>query len=240
MVWRTTDGGETWMSAKVGERGASVVSLAMHDDSVGVAGLAGYWNFAPQFARTVDGGATWQTLPAVKPDQAWAAAFVPGSTKAWMAGVNTVACSRDNGISWVLEQTESFTGNLNAISFSDSANGWVTTDSGNILRYHDLSATTAVKHEGIGTLPVQTRLEQNYPNPFNPNSNIRYQISDLRHVELVVYDLLGRKVKTLVNEVKQPGTYTVQFDAAGLSSGVYFYKLIAGSFVATKKLLLMK
>jgi hypothetical protein len=88
--------------------------------------------------------------------------------------------------------------------------------------------------------PAQFLLLQNYPNPFNPNTNIKYQIPGANHVTLKVYDVLGREVATLVKEVKQPGTYTAQWDASGVASGVYLYRLQAGSFVETKKLLLLR
>jgi D-alanyl-D-alanine carboxypeptidase len=102
------------------------------------------------------------------------------------------------------------------------------------------------------TFPNEYALEQNYPNPFNPNSEIRYHLpaltnserqagmSEFRHVRLAVYDLLGREVAVLVNESKAPGTYQVTFDASGLASGVYLYRMSAGSYVTTHKMLVMK
>jgi sugar lactone lactonase YvrE len=83
-------------------------------------------------------------------------------------------------------------------------------------------------------------LEQNYPNPFNPSTSIQYQVPSISNVSLKVYDVLGNEVSTLVNEEKPAGSYEVSFDAAGLSSGIYFYKLQAGSLVETKKMILMK
>jgi hypothetical protein len=80
----------------------------------------------------------------------------------------------------------------------------------------------------------------NYPNPFNPKTEIRYQVAGVSDVKITVYDLLGREVAVLVNEKKQPGSYEVQFDASKLASGVYIYRLQAGSFVQTKKLLLIR
>ncbi len=234
LVYRTTDGGDIWSTAAVGT--GPVTALAMHDDSVGIACT---WGEPPSFARTTDGGATWQTLSAVKPDRAWAAAF-PFGSKAWVAGLSTVACSPDHGASWVLERTEPFSGNLIAISFSDSANGWIVTDLGEILRYHDCSDGTVVWVRPEGKLPVQTLLLQNYPNPFNPTTVISYQLPAVSKVELAVYDVLGRKVSTLVNEVEGPGAYTVEFDATDLASGVYFYQLKARDFVQTRKLLVLK
>ncbi len=96
-------------------------------------------------------------------------------------------------------------------------------------------------------------LLQNYPNPFNPNTKIRYTIQtppsssplakgryEAGFVTLKVYDILGTEISTLVNEYQQPGTYEVEFNAGELSSGIYFYKLQAGGFMSTKKLILLK
>jgi hypothetical protein len=94
--------------------------------------------------------------------------------------------------------------------------------------------------ESQSGLPTSFALSQNYPNPFNPTTAINYQLPTQRHVTLVVYDMLGREVATLVNEFKHPGAYTVQWDGSGLASGVYFYRLSAGSFVQLKKMLLLK
>ena len=88
--------------------------------------------------------------------------------------------------------------------------------------------------------PIQFQLDQNYPNPFNPTTMITYQIPDAGLVSLQVYNLLGEVIATLVNEEKSIGTYDVEFDAAGFPSGIYFYKLQTGSFVETKKMILLK
>ncbi len=84
------------------------------------------------------------------------------------------------------------------------------------------------------------KLEQNYPNPFNPSTTINYSIPSSSFTQLKVYDVLGNEVSTLVNEEKIAGTYEVGFNAEKLTSGVYFYKLTAGSFISTKKMLLLK
>ncbi|MFH1196119.1 MAG: T9SS type A sorting domain-containing protein [bacterium] len=83
-------------------------------------------------------------------------------------------------------------------------------------------------------------LQQNYPNPFNPTTVISYQLSVISPVQLKIYDVLGNEVGTLVDEVKEPGVYQAEFDASNLPSGVYFYKLVAGDFVQTKKMMLVR
>ena len=92
-----------------------------------------------------------------------------------------------------------------------------------------------------GALPGQFQLDQNYPNPFNPATVIGFQISRSSQVELIVYNILGERVATLVNGVKSPGAYQVKFDASRFSSGVYFYRLLAdGALLETRKMMLLK
>ncbi len=105
------------------------------------------------------------------------------------------------------------------------------------------SFTTGDQVTGVSRtedVPVRFALSQNYPNPFNPTTNIGYRIANAGFVSLKVYDVLGREVRTLVNEVKKPGSYEVGFDAGNLPSGVYFYRLQAGDVSITKKLVLVK
>ncbi len=89
-------------------------------------------------------------------------------------------------------------------------------------------------------IPLKYTLEQNYPNPFNPNTIIQYSLPVKQKVKLFIYDILGRKVQTLVNQVQNAGKYTLDFNASNLSSGVYFYQIKTDNFVQTKKMLLLK
>jgi hypothetical protein len=88
--------------------------------------------------------------------------------------------------------------------------------------------------------PKEYTLYQNYPNPFNPTTTIKYQIPELSFVIIKVYDVLGNEVVTLVNEEKHTGIYEVEFDGIGKPSGIYFYRLVAGSFLATMKMVVVK
>ncbi len=94
-----------------------------------------------------------------------------------------------------------------------------------------------VRNEAV---PAEYQLEQNYPNPFNPTTVIEYQLPSQGHVSLLVYDVLGREVTTLVNEQQSSGKYSVQFNALSLSSGVYFYRLISGNGIEIKKMQLIR
>ncbi len=101
-----------------------------------------------------------------------------------------------------------------------------------------------IQPTGVGIpdtkLPTDFSLEQNYPNPFNPSTTIRYSLPSSANVKLSVYDLLGREIATLLNEVQSAGWKEVPWNASGFSSGIYFYKLQAGSYVGVKKLMLLK
>lgn len=94
--------------------------------------------------------------------------------------------------------------------------------------------------EENGTIITEFNLQQNYPNPFNPSTTIKFSIPASGFVTLKIYDILGKEVSTLVNENKTSGVYQVSFNAAGLSSGVYFYELKMENFVSVKKLILTK
>ena len=89
-------------------------------------------------------------------------------------------------------------------------------------------------------IPKEWTLKQNFPNPFNPVTHLEFGISDLEFVSLKVYDVLGNEIKTLVNEMKSPGVYNVEFDGSNLSSGMYFYKITAGEFSEVKMMTLLK
>ncbi len=100
------------------------------------------------------------------------------------------------------------------------------------------SRVTGVQEQPAGSSPEGFALEQNYPNPFNPTTGIRFQTSGISPVRLAVYDILGREVAVLVNGRVAAGTHEVRFDASKLSSGVYFYRLTAGGYTATKAMVL--
>ncbi len=101
--------------------------------------------------------------------------------------------------------------------------------------------TTGVPHGNFKQpQPENFRLGQNYPNPFNPTTHFRFTIADFGLVTLKVYDVLGRKIATLVNERKSPGTYEAIFDGSKLTSGIYFYQLRSGNFISTRRMVLLK
>ena len=108
-----------------------------------------------------------------------------------------------------------------------------------LVRLMAIPLTVSVQ-ESSRTYPVSFSLEQNYPNPFNPSTTIRYGLSHASMVQMSVYNTLGQKVAQLVNGEQEVGLHELRFDGGGLASGVYFYRIQAGSFVETKKLELVR
>ena len=105
-------------------------------------------------------------------------------------------------------------------------------------RYNMTNNPVFVEH--LSSPPKEYELAQNFPNPFNPATTIRFTIPEAGNVKLKVYNLLGQEVKTLVNEYREAGAYTINFDASNLNSGMYIYKIEAGSFTQTRKMTLIK
>lgn len=102
----------------------------------------------------------------------------------------------------------------------------------------DISSFTGI--EDLGDIPTEFKLSQNYPNPFNPTTTINYSVPEQSHITLKIFDALGKEVTSLVNELKAIGNYSVEFNAANLTSGVYFYQIKADHYIQTKKMILLR
>ena len=157
------------------------------------------------------------TTPIASGTAPFTGTFIPSSPLSSLNGVPV------NG-SWVLTITDNATG-----------------DTG-LLKAWCIQVTYQSLVGGIQTIEIPNyfSLAQNYPNPFNPTTSIKYSVPTAVNVSLKVYDLLGKEVATLVNEMKQPGFHTADFNASNLASGIYFYRIDAGEFTSVKKMMLVK
>ena len=126
---------------------------------------------------------------------------------------------------------------MRGVSFTDTNNGTVVGSGGKILR--TTNGGTFVNQKS-SEIPKGFTLYQNYPNPFNPTTNIRFEVPRTSLVKLIVYDILGREVATLVNEKLGAGSYEVDWSGSGYPSGVYFYRLETEEFIGVKKMILIK
>lgn len=141
----------------------------------------------------------------------------------------------DSSVSFTWISREGVFLNVGPVS-ANPGNGSIPVQS---VSYSYVTAATGIAR-GETSLPDNLVLQQNYPNPFNPSTTISYQLPAFSAVTLRVYDVLGKEVATLVEGVQQAGSHTVVFDGSSLRSGVYFYRIQAGSFQATRKLMLIK
>jgi hypothetical protein len=126
-----------------------------------------------------------------------------------------------------------------SVKFIDANNGMAVGSNGTILRTTN-GGITFIGNDNNKTIPKEFVLAQNYPNPFNPTTTINYSIPKAGQVKLTIYNTIGSKVATVVNEYKPAGNYSVKFIVSNLASGIYLYKLESGNYSAAKKFILLK
>jgi len=149
-----------------------------------------------------------------------------------------VIISDDNGLSWTRVSTGIENQNVYSLNVKDSIlYAGVNVDG---VWARPLSEIITGISKGPITVPNYFSLEQNYPNPFNPSTKIRYSIAQPGLVTLKIYDVLGNEIERLVSEEKPVETYEINWNAANLPSGVYFYQLKAGEYTSAKKMILLK
>ena len=209
------------------------------------------------YKRSTNGGTSWtgdtdlvnSTASAINPSLA-----VSGSAVhiAWFDARNTnmqiyYKRSTNGGNAWETDTRLTNTDSNSVVPSIATAGSivhivWFDNRDGNYEIYYKRNPTgNPIGIQNISSeIPDKFKLEQNYPNPFNPTTKIKFDVVRLGNVKIVVYDVMGREVQTLVNESLKPGTYEASFDGSSLNSGVYFYKISAGEFSQTKKMLMIK
>jgi len=229
---KTTDGGATWPGT--GSDLTYVQVLKFYDGQLGIAASE------PQLFRTTNGGDLWQTFGGG--GRGWGSdiEFVPGNpAKVWYTNGEKLFFSGDTGKTWTVQEFTLSNIVGRDIVIPNESCGWFICDNGHVYRTITPDRVTTGIESAPG-LPLAYRLSQNYPNPFNPSTTIRYGLPHKSIASLIVFNTLGQQVATLVQGEEEAGYHEVRFDASSLSSGVYFYRLQAGGFVQTRKLLLIR
>jgi hypothetical protein len=235
-VYRTTDGGNSWSFTTLPQgTGFNINLAAFNANDVFVM----MQQAAPTVRRSTDGGVTFvnptpglSTIPT-------AIAARPNTNELYVTTSNSILKSTNGGNTWETEAIPPNITGLNFLIFANARHGWACGANGMIVKYQP-AAPLSVAPNVSSEKPSSFKLAQNYPNPFNPATTITYQLPTFSDVKLEVFDVLGRKVASLVNATQPAGTYSVNFNASHLASGIYFYRLQAGSFVETKKMMLVK
>ncbi len=195
------------------------------------------------FFKSTDMGASWLPLPS--PQKSTVAMKMINTTTGYLTSLRgNVLKTTNGGVSWNVKKLYT-NGQLRSIVAFDTNNIWVAGDNGLIISTVGGGVITGITSDNTNIFPQNYLLSQNYPNPFNPQTKIKFDVpanvkGQTSNVKLIIYDLLGREVTTLVNEELKPGTYEADWDGSNYSSGVYFYKIISEGFVETKKMVLMK
>ena len=260
VIVRTTDGGLTW-DKEAFPAVDNFTDLSFSHPSVGYAvGVSA--EFRAVVYKTSNSGESWHPVSLLSDTTLLEVVrFLPGTDEGIIAGEQLVPDTLDmkiaqpfsarttkGGVAWVNEDLPGdsiWTVLVGADLLSPGQAYLAGGDGGRgvMYRFHGdgtVSVSTTREHS-----PARFELFQNYPNPFNPKTEIRSQLSEGRHVRLVVYDLLGREVAVLVDEWRAAGSYRDTFSSSGgnrggLASGIYIYRLIAGSFVASRQMILLR
>ncbi len=250
-LYKTTDNGTNWDDITQNLENSSIImtvyALIQTKDGSLLAGT----NWGIQ--RSTDGGATWKTasnvtiseFPMTSADEIGAKTFAKNSKGELFAGTGQygILYSNDDGQSWksinagYQSMYGDYFGSIIKLSVDKNDNLYAASSTGGIYKaeYHDTPLEKLPNEK-----PIAIELGQNYPNPFNPTTNIPIKLAQSGKVKLTVFDVLGRRVATLVDGTMRAGIHQIIFDAGRLSSGVYFYRLQANGKVLIHKMLLLK
>ena len=229
LIVKTTNGGDNWTSITSGTTN-ELRSIFFATNTIGY--IAGRYG---TFLKTTSSGNNWFSLPTGNSYSYWSVCFT--SIDTGYISSNVIYKTINGGINWETQTVPSSVP-LNSICFAGLDTGFVAGNSGVILKTVTGGTTDIAKVSN--EIPNEFVLFQNFPNPFNPTTTIKFSIPQKGLVKLVVYDMLGKEVATLVNDEQTAGNYEVTFDASKLTTGVYFYKITSGDFSDVKKMILVK
>jgi hypothetical protein len=231
-VFRSTDRGTDWMPVNWGLTDTDVRCFAASGMNL-YAGTADSGVFL-----TTDGGNAWGAVNNGLTSLDVLCLAARGTRVMAGTSANGVFFSENSGASWARADTGLRPLPVLALELGDST-AFAAPRGYGVWRRPMQQMVAAATREPAG-VPLAFTLDQNYPNPFNPSTTIKYKLPNSSDVRMSVFDMLGREVTVLVNERREAGVHKVEFDGSGLSSGVYFYRMGAKSFVQTRKLLLLR
>ncbi|MCX6161149.1 MAG: T9SS type A sorting domain-containing protein [Ignavibacteriae bacterium] len=243
-AYLTSNGGTNWYTGTLGITGTFTAALAFNDNKLN--GIAATSTSHPNIARTTNGGTTWSSVSVGGSGTSTLASmkWIQNSNTCYYVATMTSAAgiyrSTNSGLNWSVMTAPAGQTGYSHFDFALTGNtvtGFAIGASGIVLK---LSETVTLTPSEGNIIPAEYKLAQNYPNPFNPVTKIGYSIPKSGYVTISVHDILGKEVAVIVNEYKNAGSFTVEFDAVKLTSGVYFYKIISGNFSDTKKMMVLK
>jgi photosystem II stability/assembly factor-like uncharacterized protein len=244
-VTMTSNGGTSWFNGVFSILGTFTSGLAFNDNKL--IGIASTSTSFPNIARTTNGGTTWASISTGGAGVTTNSAvkFINGTNTCYFVGQSTSSAfiykSTNSGLNWTAMTSPVGTVNFFHFDFvrvGSTVTGFAANPAGAIIKLTETVTTISTENSIV---PGEFKLNQNYPNPFNPSTTISFSLPKSEFVTLKVYNVLGKEVATLINKKLDAGNYNELFEApSDLTSGVYFYKLTAGSFSDTRKLTLIK
>jgi len=239
VVYKTTNEGNDW-SVVLGDSLIRIEGRGIQFLNASTGFVIGYKGGPTVILKTTNGGNNWAMDSLINYNNR--AMYFANVNTGWIGGYTStgnsnIARTTNGGLNWSY-QNMGGTQIINGLCFADAMTGWAVGFNGVIMKT-TTSGVTSVQNIP-SEIPSSFSLSQNFPNPFNPMCNVQFSMSNAGNVKLVVYDVQGREVQTLVNERLQAGTYETSFDGSALNSGVYFYKLITDGFTETKRMILIK
>ncbi|MEO8514583.1 MAG: T9SS type A sorting domain-containing protein [Ignavibacteria bacterium] len=227
-IYISSNNGSTWTQTSLNNQTIQSLFVIGNDIYAGTYYSAGIY-------KSTDNGATWSPGTLLN-RSVYSFATIGGTIVAGSDGYG-VYISSDNGGTWI-QRNEGFAGSPRVYGLC-VLNNYIFAGTDYSVYRRETNQLNGIKQISA-EVPVDFNLSQNYPNPFNPVTNIQFSIPKAGNVKIVVFDALGREAVTLVNGKYSAGKYNVDFDASMLPSGVYFYRLEAGSYYEVKKMLLVK
>lgn len=234
VMWCTSDGGESWAA-----KGLYIDPFEdLHIfDSLNVSALTGdpEYRFSIMHIKSTDAGINW-FINSLNVYGIPSAISFRTTSEGWAVKEDKFIVTMDSGNTWK-EFPVPDSISLADIIFTDSLTGYAVGDNGKILKYKAPAITECEKNSA--SLPDNFFLS-NYPNPFNPSTTIRYGIPGTADVNIIIYDVLGVKICSLVNETQVPGIYSIKFDGSNMANGVYFCSYQGGNYFKIIKMILLK
>jgi len=237
-IFVTTNNGANWIS-QTGFPYVSDFVVDFNDDNICYATFTGF-TADRHVHKTTNGGANWFSISGNLPNiPVNSLAIRQTNPRMIFAGSDLgVFKSTDEGTSWVSFNSGFPNVEINDLKYKENTGILLAASYGRGCFKFDLNSLVNV-NENI-TTPISFNLHQNYPNPFNPSTKIKFEIPEKEFITLKIFDVLGNEIESAYNKLLNAGTYEYNFNAAGLSSGIYFYKLITDKVVFSKSMLLIK
>lgn len=234
LALKTTNAGANWqnMNAPFISGFENFREIYFFNENLGL-----YVSDAGRIVKTTNGGANWTLVNSGTTQSLFGVKFINAQTGYACGNSGAIVVTSDGGENWT-PQTSPLNEILTDVWFTSASTGYISTWSGKVLKTTNGGFTFI--NQLSTEVPNDYRLMQNYPNPFNPSTKIQFTLPKAGFTSIIVFDITGKEITSLVSEKLEAGVYETGWDASFMPSGVYFYRLSSGEYIQTQKMILMK